>query len=72
MARVRTSEESKKLSNNECSFLEIKENTDTANAYKTFGCSLGKAFLWEEDYGKKWRLWEGKPTKAERKLTPWI
>ena len=69
--RVRTLEESMNLPDNAISWIEVKKGTDTATAYSMFPPGIRESVLWPEEYGVKWRVWEGKPTKEQRNAVPW-
>ena len=68
---VRTLEESMNLSMNVRSYVEVKQGTDIAQLYSALPRGIRESILWPEDYGIKWRVWDGKATKAQRKATPW-
>jgi len=69
--RVRTLEESINLPDDAVSWIEVKKGTDTALAYSMMPRGLRETILWPEEYGKKWRVWDGKATKKQRDEIPW-
>jgi len=70
--RVITYKELQNLPSSGISYVEIKKDTDIAMWYLHFPPGFRESFLYPEDYGTKWRVWEGKPTKAQREAEPWM
>lgn len=69
--RVRTLEECKSLPNDAVSYLEIRKKSSLHSICNLFPKSLIPSFLWEEEYGIQWRMWDRKTTAKQRASVPW-